>query len=233
MTKAEIYQEIRNISPTWSGEAQELVENLEEFENDELLQDLDDVYQEWSKKENDDSIQQCVSLFDVILQAIFNHGDSSVIPHLLKYVPSDDYYEDAVVMEDYSSEPLCNGIVDSDYFGESYIPVLLGCIHELVPRAMVHVKWFLYSMILDDLGKFQNTRPLMNNLRVAEKKSFINILNYSIEKSLEELQERSVERKENAMKRLKEPINSVIYDDEGIVQFTFVRKEFLKLYADV
>ncbi|ETZ07572.1 hypothetical protein P618_200232 [Holospora obtusa F1] len=219
MTKAEIYQEIRDISPTWSGEAQELVENLEEFENDELLQDLDDVYQEWSRKENDDSVQQCVSLFDVILQAIFNHGDPSVIPHLLKYVPSDDYYEDAVVMEDYSSEPLCNGIVDANYFGEAYIPALLSCIHELVPRAMVHAKSFLSSMAYDNANIFILTNPLIRNIYLAEKYAFKKLLEYSIDDIKEELEEYKKKSEEQ----------TVLMISESLDRISCVRQEFLKI----
>ncbi|ETZ07645.1 hypothetical protein P618_200149 [Holospora obtusa F1] len=223
MTKAEIYQEIRNISPTWSGEAQELVENLEEFENDELLQDLDDVYQEWSRKENDDSVQQCVSLFDVILQAIFNHGDPSVIPHLLKYVPSDDYYEDAVVMEDYSSEPLCNGIVDANYFGEAYIPVLLSCIHELVPRAMSAAKWFFYWMRDDNFDHFSENQTLINNLYLAKKEPFIKILNYTIQETTEDLEKIKKDGKQETIEVLNKALN----------RSEIVRQAFLKLHADV
>ncbi|WP_129591791.1 hypothetical protein, partial [Holospora curviuscula] len=190
MTRQQIYNEIRARSPLWSGEAPELLEALEAFENEEILEDLEDLYQEWGslpkiyctdKEEDIEHIQQCESLFDFMLQALFDHGDPSVIPRLLKYVPSDDDdKEDLVFMEDYSSERICNGITSARYFGEDYIPVLLGCIHELLPRAIDAADSFLYQMILDDLVYFKETRPLVSYFYLAQKESLRKIFDYSI-----------------------------------------------------
>ncbi|WP_129591831.1 hypothetical protein, partial [Holospora curviuscula] len=190
MTRQQIYNEIRERSPLDIYSAPELLEALELFENEDLLEDLEDLYQEWGslpkiyctdKEEDIEHIQQCESLFEFITEAIFNHGDPSVIPPLLKYVPSDDDdKEDSVFMEDYSSEQLCNGITDADYFGEDYIPVLLGCIHELLPRAIDAADSFLYQMILDDLVYFKETRPLVSYFYLAQKESLRKIFDYSI-----------------------------------------------------
>ncbi|GAJ45710.1 hypothetical protein HE1_00019 [Holospora elegans E1] len=241
MTKEQIYQEIRNRSPIYSGEAPELLEDLQEFKNDELLQDLEVVYQEWGalpriyrtdEKEEIFHIQQCESLFEFLTEAIFNHADSSVIPFLLKYVPSDDDVSDLVFMEDYSSEQICNGISDSRYFGESYIPVLLGCIHELVPRAMMSTKSFFFDMLYDNFNKFSETQPLIRNLYLAEKEPFIKILDCSIEQSLEELKRKNGQEAMNqAISRISRPIVSVNYDDESVDQKAFIRQAFVKLHG--
>ncbi|PPE04298.1 hypothetical protein [Holospora curviuscula] len=242
MTRQQIYNEIRARSPLGKGSDPELLEALEAFKNEDLLEDLEDLYQEWGslpkiyctdKEEDIEHIQQCESLFDFITQAIFNHGDPSVIPRLLKYVPSDDDdKEDSVFMEDYSSEQLCNGITDSDYFGEDYIPVLLGCIHELLPRAMANAESFFYQMILDDLGKFSDTHPLIGNLYLAQKESLMQIFDYSVEKALNELQEESGQDAVSAaLRRISYPIASVVYEDEPIDKKAFFRQEFLKLHG--
>ncbi|PPE05300.1 hypothetical protein [Holospora curviuscula] len=241
MTREQIYTEIRERSPLGVGSDPGLLEALEAFEDEELLEDLEELYQEWGrgiqlnrarKKEEFERIQKCESLFDFITQAIFHHGDPAVIPQLLKYVPSDDTDQDLVFMEDYSSEHICNGITDADYFGEEYIPVLLGCIHELVPRAMRAADTFLYRMILQNLIKFKNIDFLVNCLHLAKRETLLKILDYSIRDALEEIKEKNNdERIENVIKRLKEPIDSIVFDDEGVIQVTFLRQEFLKLHG--
>ncbi|PPE04291.1 hypothetical protein [Holospora curviuscula] len=241
MTRQQIYNEIRARSPLDIYSAPELLEALELFENEDLLEDLEDLYQEWGKgvqlnrareKEEFERIQKCESLFEFITEAIFNHGDPSVIPPLLKYVPSDDTDQDLVFMEDYSSEQICNGITNARCFGEDYIPVLLGCIHELLPRAMANADSFLYQMILDDLVYFKETRPLVSYFYLAQKESLMQIFDYSIEKTLEEVKEgKSQEMFNCAIDRISRPIISVSFENEPIDQIAFFRQEFLKLHG--
>ncbi|WP_040458413.1 hypothetical protein, partial [Holospora obtusa] len=80
MRKNQIYQEIRNRSPIYSGEDKELLKALEKYENSELLKDLEKVYKEWGRlpkiydtDENEEifGIQQCELLFGFITEAIF------------------------------------------------------------------------------------------------------------------------------------------------------------------
>ncbi|ETZ07648.1 hypothetical protein P618_200152 [Holospora obtusa F1] len=228
MTKAEIYQEIRNGAPMYYGEAPELLEALEELENQELLEDLDALYQEWSSlpklyctdDENElKHIEECEALFSFLTEAIFNHGDPSVIPHLLKYVPSDDDDKDSVFMEDYSSEQICNGICSARYFGESYIPVLLSCIHELVPRAMGAARWFFYSMLYDNFENFLNNQPLVKNLRMVQKDLFKEILQSCIQEITEKFQKSKKEAN----------IKSIKSSQEDLERIERVHQEFLKI----
>ncbi|PPE05557.1 hypothetical protein [Holospora curviuscula] len=241
MTREQIYNEIRERSPLDIYSAPELLEALELFENEDLLEDLEDLYQEWGKgvqlnrareKEEFERIQKCESLFEFITEAIFNHGDPAVIPPLLKYVPSDDTDQDLVFMEDYSSEQICNGITNARCFGEDYIPVLLGCIHELLPRAMANAESFFYQMVLDDLGNFPAIHPLLKHLHLPKKEFFIQILDYSIQKALEELKEEEGQEAFNqALDRISRPIVSVTYEDTSVDQKAFFRQEFLKLHG--
>ncbi|GAJ45713.1 hypothetical protein HE1_00022 [Holospora elegans E1] len=230
MKKEQIYQEIRERSPLGTGSALELLEALENFSTTELLKDLENLYQEWgalpklyytNKKEDINHIQQCESLFDFILHAIFYHEDPSVIPHLLKYVPSDDDEQDLVFMEDTASEPLCNGITEKNYFGESYIPVLLGCIHELVPRAMVNAESFFYDMVYDNFECFSETQPLIRNLYLAEKEPFIKLLEYSVQTTTEELEKAIKENKQKSIEVVQRALDRI----------QVIRQAFVKLHG--
>ncbi|PPE06937.1 hypothetical protein HCUR_00037 [Holospora curviuscula] len=140
---------------------------------------------------------------------------------MLKYVPSDDTDQDLVFMEDYSSEPLCNGITDADYFGEDYIPVLLGCIHELVPRAMSAVKWFFYGMLYDNFNNFFEDQPLIKNLYLVQKDSFKQILDFVIQETQEELEDHQKASKEKAIDGAKKVLDRI----------EIIKTEFLKLHG--
>ena len=242
MKKALIYKKIREASPVGIFSEPDWLEALEKTRLPELLQDLDELYTSWGKitqlpsaytDEEIRNVQEHESLFDFILHAIFSYGDPSVIPQLLKYVPSDDEYEDEdlVFLEDYSSEPLCNGITDADYFGEAYIPVLLEHIHEIVPRALQNAAWFLYGMIYNDLVTFSDSRPLMNNLHRAEKESFLCILDYAFKSCFESLKQKDEKIREIVMQKIQYPIKNINNDDDGVVQIAYLRQEFLKLHA--
>ncbi|ETZ07517.1 hypothetical protein P618_200278 [Holospora obtusa F1] len=122
-------------------------------------------------------------------------------------------------MEDTASEPLCNGIVDSDYFGESYIPVLLSCIHELVPRAMSTARWVFYSMLFDNFNRFSETQPLINNLYLVNRESFRLILESAIQEANEEV--------ENSKKEAN--IKSIESSQEDLERIERVHQEFLKI----
>ncbi|ETZ06728.1 hypothetical protein P618_201102 [Holospora obtusa F1] len=228
MSTQYIYKQLRKRSPMWYGEAPELLDHLKKIPNVELLKDLENVYQEWGRlqkqywdtKQNDvKRVQQCETLFDFILHAIFNHSDPSVIPKLLKYVPSDNDDEDLVCMEDYSSEPLINGICNSRYFGESYIPELLHCIHELLPRATEKTYGLIFTMLYDNFDYFFETQPLIQNLYLVQKKYFKKILDNFIQKLKLGLDE--YQKSYNN--------NGVIIAKKNLERIECVRQEFLKI----
>jgi hypothetical protein len=242
MKHRKIYDIIRERSPISVCDDPELLEQFEDISLEELMEDLEDLYQEWGalpklfrarKKEDLQKIGECESLFAFILEEIFSYGDPSVIPQLLKYVPSDDEYEDEdlVFLEDYSSEPLCNGITEVEHFGEAYIPVLLSHIHEIVPRALQNAAWFLYGMIYDDLITFFDSRPLMINLQYAQKEPFLCILEYAFQSCLESLKKKDEKIRQLVMEKIQYPIENINNDDDGVVQVAYLRQQFLKLHA--
>ncbi|PPE06935.1 hypothetical protein HCUR_00039 [Holospora curviuscula] len=140
---------------------------------------------------------------------------------MLKYVPSDDTDQDLVFMEDYSSEPLCNGITDADYFGEDYIPVLLGCIHELVPRAMGTVKWFFYGMVYDNFDNFFESQPLITHLSLVKKDSFKQILDSVLQETQEELEQYKKASKKESIEDAQIALDRI----------EIIKNEFLKLHG--
>jgi hypothetical protein len=228
MKKALIYKKIREASPVGIFTEPDWLEALEKTPLPELLQDLDDLYTSWGKitqlpsaytEEEIRNVQEHESLFDFILHAIFSYGDPSVIPQLLKYVPSDDEYEDEdlVFLEDYSSEPLCNGITSLEYFGEKYVPILLEYIHVLIPRAMKTANWFLLNMIRHNWQDFLNTQPLMRYLNKTEI-NFLQLVNYSVDNVKNEIEQ---EKEVKWIKKLQMVLDQIYY----------VRQQFLKLHA--
>ena len=242
MKKSLIYKKIRESAPVGIFSEPEWLEALEQTPLPELLQDLDDLYTSWGKitqlpsaytEEEIKKVQEHESLFDFILHAIFSYGDPSVIPQLLKYVPSDEEYEDEdlVFLEDYSREPLCNGITEADYFGEAYIPVLLSHIHELLPKKIRAADSFLYDMVLDDLNKFKDHHPLFNNFHLVRKEPFIQLLNFALNSVLEETSREQKISLEKIRERIEEPISSITYKDEPLIKVAYLRQEFLRLHA--
>ena len=242
MKHRKIYDIIRERSPISVCDDPELLEQFEDLTLEELMQDLEALYQDWGmlpklyrarKKEDLQKIGECESLWAFILEAIFSYGDTSVIPQLLKYVPSDDEYEDEdlVFLEDYSSQPLCNGITEADYFGEAYIPILLTHIHELLPKKIEAASSFLYDMLLDDLYDFKDTHPLFNHLHLVQKKSFMMILDFSLNSELEESSEDKKISIEELKKEIASPITGITYEDPPFIKVAYLRQEFLKLHA--
>ena len=242
MKKALIYKKIRQSAPVGIFSEPDWLEALEKTPLPELLKDLDELYTSWGKitqlpsaytEEEIRNVQEHESLFDFILHAVFSYGDPSVIPQLLKYVPSDDEYEDEdlVFLEDYSSEPLCNGITEADYFGEAYIPILLTHIHELLPKKIEAASSFLYDMLLADLYDFEDTHPLFNNLCMAKKESFMTLLDFSLASELNETSRNEKIDIKVLEERIKNSIACITREDKPFFKIAYLRQQFLKLHA--
>ena len=238
----EIYSMIATRGLLDSEEADAASEKLSQADKRLLIHDIDVFYNKWIEcdhalEENwteellhKKHVQE--SSFEIACTALAFKGDASVIPYFLKYVPLDEWnWKVEANMEDYNAQNLERCIVNPDYYGEAYIPVLLSHIHELVPEKMRKADKFLYTMLLDDLDCFETTHPLFNNLRLAEKEPFMKLLDFSLQTTLEETsRERKVPIEVLKEEILKE-IPEISYNDSPLIKVAYLRQEFLKLYA--
>ena len=218
----------------------ELAQELSKGDTALLIQDLDRFYQGWFNvqqvKEYTDE-RACLeyiqeTCFEVACQALALQGDPAVIPYFLKYVPTDDWDPKTEVnMEDYNSQDLEECITSVKYYGESYIPVLLTHIHELIPDKIESADSFLYQMVLDDLHYFKEEHPLFNNFYLAKQDLLGKVIEYAVEKTLKEIKEDHPEDLKLSKKILDTHLEYVSYDDKPIVKIAYLRQQFLKLHA--
>ena len=217
----------------------ELIQNLSEAEPVLLVQDLDRFYQGWFFTQQIEAYTEeraCLeyiqeTCFEVACHALALQGDPSVIPYFLKYVPVDEYDGSTVSMEDYNVQHLLDCIADKDYYGESYIPVLLKNIHVLVPDKMVEARGLFYNILWNDLVVFSKTHPLLNNLLLPKKKEFLELLDHCLDDTLDALEQDSLKEQEKIRIAMKNEIIDISSETEDVIQIAYVRQEFLKLHA--
>ena len=218
----------------------ELAQALSEGDSNMLIQDLDRFYKGWLDaqhiKEHTEErarleyIQE--TCFEVTCEALALQGDSSVIPYFFKYLPLDDWDPKTEVnMEDYNTQNLEARIIRLRYYGESYISVLLTHIHELIPDKMIEARGFLWQMIWDDFNEFYEEQPLFLNLHFAKPKPFLELLEYCMKCSLEELTENDPKQAERFAKEELEMLENVDADSPHFLKLLYLRQEFLKLHA--
>ena len=241
--RAEIYKEIADRKGIGYPEDELVAKRLSEADTQKLVQDMDQFYESWFEiqqlqDENFDEARADLeyiqeSSFEIVCQALALKSDPSVLPYFLKYVPVDGRKRahHQVVMEDYNEQNLERCIVNPDYYGEAYIPVLLAHIHELVPEKMRKAQVFYYQMVLDDLAYFRETHPFFNNLNLAQKDAFTTLINYSIHDTLDYIRRNEADRFEFLKDAITQPIPSITFEDEPLIQIAYVRQEFLKLHA--
>ena len=241
--RAEIYKEIADRKGIGYPEDEFVAKRLSEADTQQLVQDMDQFYTKWFEiqqlqdenfdKERVDLEYIQESSFEIVCQALALKGDPSVLPYFLKYVPVDGRKRahHQVVMEDCNQQNLDDCITKLKYYGNSYIPVLLMHIHELIPDKMKAADSFLYQMLLDDLRYFQDTHPLINNLCLARRGPLSQLMKYALEKTLEEIKSDHPEESDNAIKILNTPLDTVSYTDKPIKKIAFLWQEFLKLNA--
>lgn len=244
MTKLEIYEKIRynaEFEETWPDEWSEILSPL--CSQEELLNDLEGVYQQMIQynqdmhdREKRKMIPECLLReyevkFCVIAMALGLQGDTSLIPKMFQYVPLDDLMKRPVILVGYVQEEINRCISNPNYYGASYIPVLLAHIHELVPDKMLKADKFLYTMLLDDLSTFEETHPLFKNLHLVKKKPFVELLDFSLKSTLEEIsQDQKISIKE-LEEEITEDIPNITYEDNPLLKVAYLRQQFLKLHA--
>ena len=238
----EIYSMIATRGLLDPSEADAVSEKLSQADTSLLIHDIDMFYNKWIECDHalDENwteellhkkhVQE--SSFEIACGALAFKGDASVIPYFLKYVPLDDWnWKIEANMEDYNAQNLEHCIINPDYYGESYIPVLLAHIHELVPEKMLWAGSFFYDILYHDLKTFKDYHPLMMNLCLAKKEPFLKLLDYCIEQTLETFQEDHPDQKDEILRIINQPIESISFETEGVIQIAYVKQEFLKLHA--
>lgn len=240
MTKNELYEKILHNAQTESNWPDEWSDELaERCTQEELLQDLEILHQAVIDRcaledhpETRNQVPDYLARFQevkycIIIDALRAQCDPSVIPHLMKYVPYDQYGKDGACLEDYVTQCVTECIENLDFYDEGSL--LLEHIHELIPEKMVEAWGFLMHMV--DFGS--DGKPfIVKNFDLVQKKPFLELLNYSIKRSLEELKESKPEQVKNILWRLECPLNNTNNEDEYILQIGYVRQEFLKLYGE-
>lgn len=216
-------------------ERTELAEQLVDVDRELLVQDLKHFYQKWleTQEEKDyteergkrERVQE--TCFEVVCEALALPGDPSVIPYLIHYVSSDKYKEYEVMMEDYNDQHLRDCISNTDYYGDDYIPVLLAQIHELVPEKMKEAWHFFRNMITQDDGY-----PFFSHLNLPKKEPFLQLIDYCMECAWDELKRDRPDKIENLRIQSNQIIESLDWDDEWVVQLSYVRQQFLKLHEN-
>ena len=234
-----VYKSIEEKGGVYYKERKELIEALSQANTDALTEDLDRFYRAWfdvqqieeytEERARLEYIQE--TCFEVACQALALQGDPSVIRHFLKYVPVDEYDGSTVSMEDYNVQHLLDCISDKDYYGEGYIPVLLAHIHELIPDKMVEARGFLRTMIWDDFNEFDEDQPLFSNLQLAQPKPFLELLEYCMKRSLEELTENDPEQAKRYTNEGLDVLEDVDADSPHFFKLLYLQQEFLKLHA--
>ena len=240
--REKIYTEIAERKGIGYPEDEEVAKRLSEADTQLLVQDMDQFYRTWFDiqqlqrekfdKERCDLEYIQESSFEIACQALALKGNPNIIPCFFKYVSKDDWdWNVEVNMEDYNEQNLERCIVGAEYYGEAYIPVLLAHIHELVPDKMLKADNFLYKMLLDDLNYFEETHPLFHNLHVVEKKIFMKLLDFSLERTIDETRREDLEKSKLLEEQIHHPIQKIIFDDDPLIQVAYLRQEFLKLHA--
>jgi hypothetical protein len=221
-------------------EKKELAQALSEGDAKMLIQDLDRFYQGWfdvqqikeytEERARLEYIQE--TCFEVACEALALQGNPSVIPYFFKYLPLDDWDPKTEVnMEDYNTQNLEARITRIKYYGESYIPVLLAHIHELMPDKMIEARGFLWQMIWDDFNEFYEDQPLFSNLHLPKKQPFLKLLDYSMQCSLEEEQEEDPKQAESLLEQSSKILNDIGAESPHFLKLAYVRQQFLKLHA--
>ena len=243
MTKLELYEKIRynaEFEETWPDEWSEMLSPL--CSQEELLNDLETVYQQMIQYDRDNQdrekrktlskylFREYEVKFSVIAMALGLKGDTSLIPKMFQYVALDDLMKSPVILVGFVQEEINRCICNPEYYGESYIPVLLAHIHQLVPDKMLWAGSFFYDTLYYDLNTFED-HPLMRHLHLARREPFLELMDYCLKQTLETFEEDHPDQVEDILRLINSPIKSITSETEGIVQIAYIKQQFLKLHA--
>jgi hypothetical protein len=223
-------------------EDEKIAKELSEADPKKLLEDIDNCYKKWfeydqllEEKHTPELLHQKhvqESSFEIACFALTVKGDPSVIPHFFKYIPLDEWdWNIEVNMEDYNTQNLERCVVNAEYYGEAYVRVILSHIHELVPDKMIEARGFLWQMIWDDFHEFNNSHPLFSNLALPKKTPFLQLLDYSMKCSLEEVEEDDPKEAELFLKKISGFLKNINSESPHFLKLAYLRQEFLKLHA--